>query len=701
MRLRNILFAVLGVGLLAVVGVVVALVTLDFGRFKGPLAAQVARATGRELVFEGEVSLRLFPRPSLNLRDVALVNAPWGSRPHALRIGTLSAEVELRPLLFERALHVTRLVMRDADLLLETDAQGRQNWQLDAAGPALAQAAPTRPAAAGTAQGVRTDAAGLPLIDEIMLSNIAVTWRDARAGGGGHAVLLKDVLLSLRPDGRLALQGEAVLREQKIVIAGDLDLPTGFQAPGGPFVANLTLTLPGTVVKLAGGLADARAGKGLDLSVTAEAEPLKSLDDLVGASLPAVKAHLSARVQGDLGGTLRAAELVVRLGRSDLSGTATLDLAGKRPRITADLDSTRLDLTEMLLPKPDRAGAAAPPASEAAPDGKADGKADGKPGAKPDAKLDAKPDAKPERRLFGTEAFDFAALHSVDADVTLRGAVLETAIVRLEQAMLRLVLADGDLALRPYAFTLSGSHVAGDARLNAAATPPTLALDVAAQRVDVGRLLALVGAPGLIEAKGDVVLALRGSGASPHALASSLDGTASLVVGQGTLGGSYIDRLGLGALRTALPQVQKLAESKLNCAIARFDIARGVATAKLLAADAGDLSMVGSGTVNLGAETVALDLAPRLKLAGIAGLGGVVVPVQVRGSLLEPSVAVLGGRGGVRGNPLAALGAIVLDPGASRTNPCGGLAEVPAAPPVAAPSPGLPSLPGLLRLLPR
>ena len=698
MRLRNILFAVFGVVLLAVLGVVVALVMLDFGRFKGPLAAQVARATGRDLLFEGEVSLRLFPRPSLNVRDVVVANASWGSRPHMVRIGLLSAEVELRPLLFERALQVTRLVMRDADLLLETDAQGRQNWQLGAAGPALVQAAPTQP---GKAQGVRTDAAGFPLIDEIRLENITVTWRDARAAGDGHAILLKDVLLSSRPDGRLALLGEGVLREQKIVIAADLDLPTGFQAPGGPFVANLTLTLPGTVVKLAGGLADARAGKGLDLSISAEAEPLKSLDMLLDASLPAVKAHLSARIQGDLGGTLRAAELALRLGRSDLSGTASIDFIGRRPRITADLVSTRLDLIEALPPRSPRPAAAPPPAAPppTAPPGTALSASAppvaAPPLAAPPAPEAAAPDAKPGRWLFGAEDVDFAALYRADADVTVRVALLATPSVVVEQAMLRLVLADGDLAVRPYAFTLLGGHVAGDARLNAASTPPALVLDVAAQRMDIGRLLALAGAPGLIEAKGDLVLSLRGSGASPRAIAASLDGSASLVVGQGTLSGSYIDRLGLGALRTVLPQVQKLAESKLNCAIARFDIARGLGTAKLLAADAGDLSMVGSGTVNLGTETLSLDLAPRLKLGG---LGGVVVPVTVRGSLLEPTVAVLGGRGAVRGNPLAALGAIVLDPGASRTNPCGGLGEVPAAPPVAAPSP---NLPGILRLLPR
>ena len=655
MRLRMILAAAFGVVILAVIGIVIALATLDFGRFKGPLAAQMSQATGRALTFEGEVSLKLFPRPSLSVKDARLANASWGSRPDMLRVGLLTAEVELRPLLFDRALHVTRLVLRDADLLLETDAEGRRNWNF--AAPPSAPA-PTSAEAAG---GVRTDASGLPLIDEMILENIAVTSRDASAGEDVRTALLKDFKLTSRPDGRLALAAAAVYREQPIAFAGDLDLPIGFFAPGGPFVANLSITLPGTVVKLAGGLADARAGKGLDLSLSAEAEPLTSLDELAGTALPPVKAHLSVRIQGDLGATLRAAELVLRVGASDLTGTAALDLSGARPKLTADLDSATLDLVE-ALPAPVARAAAEP---QPAPD---------------------------EARLFGTEAVDVAALRRLDADVTLRVALLETAMARIEKAMVRLVLVDGDMALRPYAFTLLGSHVAGDARLNAKATPPTLVLDVAAQQVHIGRLLGLAGVPAMLEAKGDLVLALRAQGASPRALASALEGTASLVVGPGTLANGYIDVLKLGALRTVLPQVQKLADSKLNCAIARFDIARGVATARLLAADAGDLSLVGTGTVNLGTEVIALDLAPRLKLAAF---GGVVVPVQVRGSLLAPSVVVQA-RAGTRANPLAGLGGIVLDRGASVTNPCGGLAEVPARP--AAPGQGLPDL---LRLLPR
>lgn len=661
MRLRMVLLGVLGAVVLAVAGLGVALATLDFGRFAGPVAAQVERVTGRALAFEGAVSLTLWPNPSLSLRDVGFANAPGGSRPQMLRIGRLEAELELWPLLVQRRLHIVRLVARDADLLLERDAEGRGNWELGGAAEAAAPAAPA------PAPAVRSGASGLPMVDTLELANVALGWRDARVGGEAKSVLLREVRISARGGERMAVSGALVHREQVVGFTGEVDLPKG------GLVANASVTLPGAVVKLAGGMADAAAGKGLDLSITGEAEPVSALEELLGVDLPAVRLELAARVQGDLDGALRAAELKLKLGGSDLSGTGALDLSGMRPKVTADLESARLDLVEAW------------PAAEAKP-----GEAVGAPA------------AEAERRVFSAEPFALEGLGALDADVGLRVGRLVLPGpkgLELEQVVLRLVLADRDLALRPFGFVLAGSHVAGDARVNGRVAPAAMVLDVAAQQADVGRLLALAGVGIPVAAKGDLVVALRGAGASPRALAGALEGNASLVVGQGVVRGDFIEHLGLGALRQAVPQLQRLEQSRLNCAIARFDVAKGVATARLIAADAGDISLVGTGNVNLGTEALALELVPRLKLA-VGGIGGQVsVPVQVRGSLLEPAVSVAGGRPGARGNPLAGLGRIVLDPGASHANPCGGLA--PHAPAAPAPAPHVPGLPDVLRLLPR
>jgi len=704
-RLKLALMAAGGVVVLLLAVFGIALATVDLSRVRRLVELQVEQATGREVRFGEETSLRLLPRPSVSLRDVTMANAAWapGEAGPMLRIGTLEAQVELWPLVFQRVLHITRLVAKDAELRLEVNGEGQRNWDLGQ-GTAARRTSVDAPETVGdatqeeAAPAVRTDERGLPQIGEVRLENIVVVWRDARGGAPERRVSLASLTLDSREDGRFAVAGAAKVDGEAIALKGELDRPAGFLAPGGPFAANLDVTLPGTVAKLSGGLGNARTGQGLDASLSVEAEPLRALQTLAGVALPAVKFQLSARLQGDLGEVVRAQEVKVSAGRSDLAGKAELHFEGARPKLVAELEGRRLDLLEAMPRGARQAGAAVPAPGGSASGGAAPG------GAAPNGAVAGGAPAggaPPDGRLFPAEPFALPDLRAVDADVSVRVGELVAPGVTLAETTLRLVLEDGDLALRPFGFVLLGSHVAGDARLNARGEVPAVAVDVAAQKIDLAAVLGLLGLPKAVEGKADLVVALRGKGASARAVAGSLDGTASLVVGQGVLAQDYVDALGLGPLKAAVPQLQRALDSRLNCAIARFEVKAGVATARLLALDAGDLSIVGGGNVNLGAETIALDLPTRLRIAGV---GGVVIPVQVRGTLLEPSVTAGRGAGLGGRNPLAALGGLGLDPGASRVNPCGGLAPAPppgGAGPAPSPSPipglpgGLPQIPGL------
>ena len=101
-------------------------------------------------------------------RSVAFANAAGGSRPDMAKLGVLSAEVKLLPLL-SGTVSVSRLVLENVDLLLETDAKGRPNWVFETA---AAGSPPTTVAApgGGTLQ--------VPDFDNVSLKNIVVTYRD-------------------------------------------------------------------------------------------------------------------------------------------------------------------------------------------------------------------------------------------------------------------------------------------------------------------------------------------------------------------------------------------------------------------------------------------------------------------------------------------------------------------------------------------
>jgi len=133
MRLRTL--GTIGIALLVLmVGLAAALVavvsTIDVNRYKGVIAQKVSEATGRTLEIRGDLRLTLFSLvPAIRVEGVSLANAPWGSAPRMVRVKRLDAQVALLPLL-QRQVRVKRLVLVEPEILLETDAKGRRNWDL-------------------------------------------------------------------------------------------------------------------------------------------------------------------------------------------------------------------------------------------------------------------------------------------------------------------------------------------------------------------------------------------------------------------------------------------------------------------------------------------------------------------------------------------------------------------------------------------
>ena len=156
MRIRT-LAAVFGaiVVLIIAAGVVV-LLAIDVGTYKDDIAAAVSNSLGRDVTIDGDLELKVSLSPTIRLAGVRVANAPWGSRPDMVRIDSLSAQVELFPLLF-RDIRIRRFSAVGADILLETDANGNGNWIFDRDEPDGSSAAPDAATGDGNA-GADADA---------------------------------------------------------------------------------------------------------------------------------------------------------------------------------------------------------------------------------------------------------------------------------------------------------------------------------------------------------------------------------------------------------------------------------------------------------------------------------------------------------------------------------------------------------------
>jgi uncharacterized protein involved in outer membrane biogenesis len=127
MRLRTIGIALVVLLVAAAVTVVAILKSVDFNSYRGLIAERVEAATGRKLVIGGDIELAVSLTPTAAVNDVTFANVAGGSRPAMASLKRLEAEMELLPLL-SGEVRVKRIVLVGADILLETDKDGRGNW---------------------------------------------------------------------------------------------------------------------------------------------------------------------------------------------------------------------------------------------------------------------------------------------------------------------------------------------------------------------------------------------------------------------------------------------------------------------------------------------------------------------------------------------------------------------------------------------
>jgi uncharacterized protein involved in outer membrane biogenesis len=110
------------------VAVYLILASYDYNKLKPRIAQAVWDATGRELTLGGAVKLAIGLSPSLVVADVMLANAPWASQPQMIIADELRIQIDLLPLLIGDV-EFERIVLVDVEVLLETDARGRSNWE--------------------------------------------------------------------------------------------------------------------------------------------------------------------------------------------------------------------------------------------------------------------------------------------------------------------------------------------------------------------------------------------------------------------------------------------------------------------------------------------------------------------------------------------------------------------------------------------
>lgn len=339
--------------------------TLDLNNYKELIVNETKKATGRDLVIDGDIEHTLWPRLGLTLGQTTFGNAPgFGDAPMAT-IEKININVAVLPLL-KKKVEASKLVLHGLKVNLHKNAQGVTNWDdlipeesSDEAETEESSAAPELDIVIG---GVEITDANLLWQDDEVGTKVQIAPFNLTTGelvdGKATDVKMDLKLKNADPlmDADLAIVTKALFdsKAQTLSLQGlDVDLhSTGESFPNGAMDLDLSSNVSGNFATQKYSMQDTN----IKIAGTGDAFPEGKLD-------VAMQTNIDADVGNE---ALSLSSLVVSMLDTQLTGNASVQSFSK-PDVKFSLASELLDLDKLLPTSSAEEKADSTPTDENAP----------------------------------------------------------------------------------------------------------------------------------------------------------------------------------------------------------------------------------------------------------------------------------------------------------------------------------------------
>ena len=450
--------------------------------------------------------------------------------------------------------------------------------------PALRQATLSAHLANGPRPG------DIPVIGPATLDFASVDLRDRLPG-----LVLGTTRVTLpAPGGQAAIDSAGSYAGTAFQFGGSVGVPT---RPDGKTSLPVQLSLTAAPAKagLKGTLSlDTLQFAGLDAAATLQAEALAGLRPVLGDAVPALAdVRFAGQVTLPAGaGPVRLRGVTLQSAQGDLAGDGSVDAT---PAITGTWRSDSIDMEAML----DAFG----------------------------VDLSAASVSRNTGPVIPQTPLPWASLRGPTLDLSLAIGSMRFAGETWRDVRAAIALKGGRLEAGPVSVAMPGARMQASLTVDAATAGTPVGFALSAPALPLELIARYFNVPGPMVGTAGIDAQWRARGATMRALASTLDGPFSIrAVGGRFTNRALIDmtQAALNALGIAVPPQ---GETRLDCLGIAGVFARGVGTLRTIALQTTYLSLGGVGQVDLGRETVLLNLQPMAQVAG----SSVSVPVVVQG----------------------------------------------------------------------
>lgn len=551
------------------------LAAFPFGLFRSQIERSLSDEIGRPVTIGAMERIDAISfSPRIRFRDIRVPQPAWAEAQAGGDLARVAeAEVRIRALpLLVGDVRVAGVQLSGGRFNLYRAADGRENWS-------------------GQSSDDKSDGGG-PSLEDLRVQDAVLSYRDDKQ--------------------RRALSGQLIVDERGLALAGSGDIrgnPVTVMARGAPITAATAsapwpfrVTIEGEAV---GMTLDGRMDRPLDAGhltarMTGHGQDLKLLDAIIEAGLPGTQpVRLSATVRRT-SPDWRIEGLSGTIGRSDISGQATVTKRDGRTRVEGALRSRRFDFDDLANDEGKRRALAE--------------------------------EARVGERIVPGTRIDLAKLGNLDGRVELSVRQLlwpgstpfRTLSVVAEMDRSRLVLA-------PVRLGLTRGVLEGRMSVDQRSGRPILSIALGLRGARLLDFFPATQIDGSLRGR----FVLSGPGATIRQAIGRSSGTIALVATDGVIPARTASLLGQDVGRGLTTDEDE--QARLRCMVARLAVERGTARPDPVVIDTSRAVTRATGAIYLATERLALALSGAPKQRSLLRLSG---NVRVGGTITQPDIQV-------------------------------------------------------------
>jgi uncharacterized protein involved in outer membrane biogenesis len=251
----------------------------------------------------------------------------------------------------------------------------------------------------------------------------------------------------------------------------------------------------------------------------------------------------------------------------------------------------------------------------------------------PQAAGRAPDDSKP--LLLSETEIRVAGIRHTNATIRFQAQELDAGSLPFRSVDGEMSIDYGELRVPRLSATLHDGKLNAAGKLDARPQTPTASLDLGFSNVRVGRLFSKNPADPPLDGTLSGHLDLTGRGRSVHELATNSNGTLTMALPAGVMRASFAEAAGANLRGLELLLAHSKRETPIRCAVARFQARDGTLLARELMLDTDRMVINGTGSIQLGTETIDLRIQGEPKGLRLLRLSG---PLVIQGSLRHPTL---------------------------------------------------------------